>query len=280
VALLPPDPVDLNIWIERALDQNPSIKLQEHAVQVADYEVKRQFAGHYPALDAVGHYKNEDTDGTVFGGGGEVDSYDVMVQLTLPLYQGGIVSSNVRIAKHKLNSARQDLTKSTRSVQRQTRAAFLGVDTALRKIDALQQSVSANQLALDAKKEGYLSGLFTSLNVLDAERDLSLVSIDYAKSRYRYVLNSLQLKQAVGSLTADDVLKLNQWFAAGGRRVVAPAFTDAMGVVEPLPLKTKSAKQRKTVSGSSGDAQATAGPLGVEAVELIKQDKKKIIRKV
>ncbi|MBM9518797.1 TolC family outer membrane protein [Desulforhopalus vacuolatus] len=215
IALLPPDPVSLESWLERALEQNPSIKLQQHAVDVADYEVRRQFAAHYPTLDVVGHYTNEDSDGTVFGGGGVVDTYDVMVQLSIPFYQGGIVNSKVRAAKHKLSSARQDLTKETRSVARQTRAAFLGVDTALKKIDALDQSMTANRMALETKQEGYLSGLFTSLNILDAERDVSLVSIDYAKARYRYVLNSLQLKQAAGSLTANDLDNLNKWFTAG-----------------------------------------------------------------
>ncbi|PHR29376.1 MAG: type I secretion protein TolC [Desulfotalea sp.] len=263
VAFLPPDPVELKVWLDRALAQNPSIKLQEHAVQIAVFEVKRQFAGHFPTVDAVGHYKSEESEGTVFGGGGEVASYDMMVQLNVPFYKGGIVSSNVRMAKHKLNSARQDLTKSTRSVQRQTRAAFLGVNTALKKIEALQQSVTSSLLALEAKQEGYLSGLFTSLNVLDAERDLSLVSIDYAKSRYRYVLNSLQLKQAVGTLTVDDVAKLNQWFVVSDRKVVEPAFTEMMFMGTQLPVEMD-----------------LPLPLPRNRLERIKRLKTKILKKV
>ena len=62
--------------------------------------------------------------------------------------------------------------------------------------------------------------------MLDAERDLSLVSIDFAKARYRYVLNSLQLKQAVGSLNVEDINKLNVWFAFSGRKVIRPALTE------------------------------------------------------
>ncbi len=212
IDLLPPEPASLDTWIEQALQKNPSIELRKQAVEVANYEVSLQSSGHYPALDVVGQYNSEDSDGTLFGGGSQVDSYDVILQLSVPLYQGGFVSSKVREARHLLNSSREELTKAQRAVERQTRASFLGVKTALSQIDALQQSIVSNTLALEAKQEGFLSGLYTSLNVLDAERDVSLVSIDYARARYRYILNSLKLKAAVGSLAAQDVVDLNPWF--------------------------------------------------------------------
>jgi len=282
IALLSPDPVDLQAWITQADQQNPAIKLQEHAVNVADYEVRRQFAAHYPSVDAVGHYTNEDSEGTVFGGGGEVDTYDVMVQLNVPFYQGGVVSSKVRVAEHKLSSARQDLIKAQRSVQRQTRAAFLGVNTALKKVEALQQSVVSNRLALDAKQEGYLSGLFTSLNVLDAERDLSLVSIDFAKARYRYVLNSLQLKQAVGSLNVEDINKLNVWFAFSGRKVIRPALTELVyprdrEITPPSTPALKAAGKKKLPGEQdlSGDLSPKNDPQPAATLFRLRPDKHK-----
>lgn len=212
IDLLPPDPEDLDDWISRAVKQNPSIELQKQAVEVARYEVNKQTSGHMPVLDAVGRYNNEDSDGSLFGGGSEIDTFDIVVQLSVPLYQGGLVSSRVRESKHLLESSRQELTRQTRAVERQTRAAFLGVKTALSQIDALKQSVVSNKLALEAKQEGFLSGLYTSLNVLDAERDVSMISIDYSRARYRYILNSLKLKQAVGTLSEQDVTNLNTWF--------------------------------------------------------------------
>jgi len=78
-------------------------------------------------------------------------------------------------------------------------------------VDALAQSVDANKLALEAKQEGFMSGLFASLSVLDAERDLALVSIDHAQARYDYILNSLRLKQAVGTLAENDLLDMENW---------------------------------------------------------------------
>jgi len=212
IPLLSPEPADLDSWIGAAVEQNPAIALQEQALEVANQEVRRQSAGHYPTLDLVGRFNNEETDGSLFGGGSEVETTEFLLQLNVPLYQGGAVSSRVREARHQVSLAKQMLIKEQRGVARQVRAAYLGVNSALNRIDALQQSVLSNQLALDAKQEGFMSGLYTSLTVLDAERDLSLVSIDYAQARYDYILNTLKLKMAVGTLNGDDLLEIDQWF--------------------------------------------------------------------
>lgn len=207
-----PEPNNLDNWTDGALKQNPIIEMQKRAVEAAELGVKRQKTGHYPSLDLVGSFKNEDTGGSLFGGGSEIESLEVGLQLTVPFYQGGGVSSRIRSAYHELDIARQNLIQQNRSVLRKTRSAYLGVNSALSQVEALQESIIANKLALDAKQEGFMSGLFTSLNVLDAERDLSLVSIDCAKARYDYILNSLKLKQAVGSLHEKDLQQLEQWF--------------------------------------------------------------------
>jgi len=211
IKLKRPEPPTLDSWLAGALEGNPAIELSKKAVEVAELEVKRQNAAHYPTLDLVSSFDNENTEDSLFGGSSEVDTYKIGVQFNLPLYQGGEVASKTRSARHEVGIARQDLVKQSRSVARKTRSAFLGVDSSLKRVDALAQSLDANKLALEAKQEGYLSGLFTSLGVLDAERDLALVSIDHAQARYDYILNSLRLKQAVGTLTEQDLLDLENW---------------------------------------------------------------------
>ena len=211
IALKGPEPAHLDEWLKGALEGNPALELTKKAVEVAELEVDRQKAGHYPTVDLVGSLNNEDTEDSLFGGSSEVETFKVGLQLTVPIYQGGETSSRVRSARHEVSIARQDLTKQVRSVERKTRAAFLGMDSSLKRADALTESVQANKLALEAKQEGFMSGLFTSLAVLDAERDLALVSIDHAQARYDYILNSLRLKQAVGTLAEKDLADLENW---------------------------------------------------------------------
>ena len=102
--------------------------------------------------------------------------------------------------------------RQTRAVERQTRSAFLGVKTAINRVQALQQSVASNLLALEAKQAGFLSGLYTSLAVLDAERDLYMTKQQYAKARYEYLLNGLKLKKATDTLSGQDVQRFAELF--------------------------------------------------------------------
>lgn len=211
VALVNPDPDDVDKWINAALKQNLELEVQRKAVEIARQEVKRQKTGHWPTLDAVGRYNREDTGGSMFAGGSDVETQEAFLQLNVPLFEGFYVVSKTREAGKLYKAATQDLEKEIRAVKRETCAAFRGVKSAIKSVDAFKQSVVSNQIALEAKKEGFKSGLFNSLAVLDAERDLYLAKQDYAQSQYDYILYSLQLKKMGGTLNDEDLALINQW---------------------------------------------------------------------
>ena len=61
------------------------------------------------------------------------------------------------------------------------------------------------------KDEGWRAGLNTGLAVLDARKDLYSAKRDHALARYLYVLNSLKLKKAAGSLSLRDLQGINAY---------------------------------------------------------------------
>ncbi|MFP4445179.1 MAG: TolC family outer membrane protein [Desulfosudaceae bacterium] len=209
--LISPDPAESEAWIRAAIEQNPALEAMRRKVKAARQEIRHQRAGHYPSLDLEANYNWRETDGTLFGGGSEVETTDLAVELTVPLYQGGVVSSRTREAAHLMHSARQEEVRQTRALEREARAAFYGVGNAIERVRSLGEAVEAQRLALEGKKEGYRSGLFTILAVLDAERDLSLARQNYAMARYEYILNSLILKKTAGTLSDDDIAAVNGW---------------------------------------------------------------------
>ncbi|MBS3809682.1 MAG: TolC family outer membrane protein [Desulfobacterales bacterium] len=209
--LLSPEPGDAGAWIDAAIDQNPALKAIQQEVESARQEIRRQRAGHYPSLDLEARYNRRDTEGTLFGGGSEVETVDVGVRLTVPIYQGGIVSSRTREAGHRKNALQQEKVRRTRALEREARAAFFGVGNAIKRVKSLREAVEAQRLALEGKKDGYESGLFTILAVLDAERDLSLARLNYARARYEYILNTLILKKTAGTLNDEDIAGVNGW---------------------------------------------------------------------
>ena len=90
---------------------------------------------------------------------------------------------------------------------------FTPTRAGLSRAEALARAVEAQQLTLEAKQEGYKSGLNTMMNILDAERDLYFTRRDYARARYDYILNIFRLKNAVGTVSDGDVVMVNEWLS-------------------------------------------------------------------
>jgi outer membrane protein len=206
-----PLPDDVGYWVKVGLDRNLKLKIQQSNSEVARIEVDRQRAGHYPSLDVVGRYYRQDTGGSLFGGGSIVDTQDVMLELNVPIFEGGLIRSKTREAKERSSAAAENLERQRRNVIRQVHAAYDGIKTAKSRAEALEKSMEAQTCVLEAKEQGYRSGIYTSLAVLDASRDLYLLRRDYAQSRYDYVFNTMRLKQAMGTLGDDDLVIVNNW---------------------------------------------------------------------
>lgn len=207
-----PMPDNVDEWIAAANSESLAVKAQVKLVEMARRVVSIQKAGHYPTLDLIGRFNNQATEGSLFGGGSEVETTDFSLQFNLPLYQGHATVAKTRQALEQQKQAQADLEKIVRETQRLARSSFLGVKTAITRIEALAQAVLSQRSALEAKQEGYRSGLFTSLAVLDAERDLYLAMNEVAQARYDYILNNLKLRQAVGSLGEADLKMADKWF--------------------------------------------------------------------
>ncbi len=134
-----------------------------------------------------------------------------MLSFKLPLYLGGSVSSKKREATFRYQAEREELMRISRKVKRETEKGFRGILNAIERVKARGKEVEAQAEVLKLKRAGYRANLYTSLSVLDAERDLYSAKRDLAAARYEYVLNSLRLKAIVGELSEADLIGLNRW---------------------------------------------------------------------
>jgi outer membrane protein len=209
VPLETPSPSDMDVWVQTAQKQNLLLEARRRAVEVAQQEIGRQRAGHVPVLDVVLNNNRRDTGGSLFGGGSNVDTNDVIFRFNLPLYSGGLTSALTSEAVKRHQSALEDQERDMRQVERQTRFAFQGVTGGVIRVRALAQGVVSAESARELKAQGYRSGLHTILQVLDAERDLYAAKRDAARARYDLVLNRLRLLQASGALSESDLMAVN-----------------------------------------------------------------------
>jgi outer membrane protein len=203
--LVTPDPAHVERWVESALDNNLLLKARREGVEVAKQEIERQRAGYYPSVNLLLNRNRRDSGSTLFGGGSDVETTDLMFRLTVPIFEGGLTRAVTQEAVYRHQKALEELEQERRSVDRATRASYDGAVSGVQLAQALRQSVISQESALVAKEEGYRTGLFTLLPVLDAQRDLYLAKRDYAQSRYDYLFNRLRLKQAAGTLSEADL---------------------------------------------------------------------------
>lgn len=204
-----PQPAIVDRWLETALAQNMGLNARRESVEVSRQEIERQKAGHYPSLNLLLQNNRRDSGSTLFGGGSNVDTTELSLRLSVPIYEGGLTSAVTREAAFRYTKAQEELEAERRTVDRATRAYYEGVLAGVGLVDALKQSVVAQERALESKTVSHKSGLITLLPVLDAQRDLYLARRDYAQSRYDYLLNRLRLQQVTGTLSELDLATVN-----------------------------------------------------------------------
>ncbi|WP_019411123.1 TolC family outer membrane protein [Pseudomonas psychrophila] len=220
--ILPPTPNDAKAWVDTAAQQNLNLLASNFAVDAAQETLKQRKAGHAPTVDAVAQYKTGDND--AFGltnpnalnqrYGGPVNQTSVGIQLNIPIYSGGLTSSQVRESYSRLDQTEQQREQLRRQVVENTRNLHRAVNTDVEQVKARKQSIISNQSALEATEIGYQVGTRNIVDVLDAQRQLYNSVRDYNNSRYDYILDNLRLKQAAGTLNPGDLDALSRYLKA------------------------------------------------------------------
>jgi outer membrane protein len=211
IRLAPPNPSDMQSWVGLAEKQSYPVLIQEAASEVAQLEAKRQSAGHMPTLDIVGTYgTTRDTGSLQQPVGRDITTGQIGLQLAVPLYQGGAISSREREAAANYLKAREDLLNARRQAALTTQQTYLAVINGIAQVGALEQALTSSQSALDSNKLGYEVGVRINIDVLNAQQQLFQTRRDLAVARYNAILNQLRLKAAAGSLRDEDLEEVNR----------------------------------------------------------------------
>jgi outer membrane protein len=209
-----PNPANAEDWVKLAMDQNARLISARFAADVTRHTLSTERGGHFPSLDLVVSRSHFESEATVTGtspGDIDSDSDDTLVslQVTVPIFSGGATSSRVRQAEYRHIAARERLERTARETERATRDAFLGVNSEVARVQSLKQAVQSAMTALQATEAGYEVGTRTSVDVLQARQRLFEAQTNYARSRYDYLLNVLQLQLAAGTLDQKGLTDVN-----------------------------------------------------------------------
>ncbi|NIR30630.1 MAG: TolC family outer membrane protein [Gammaproteobacteria bacterium] len=207
--LTPPDPANIDEWTRVTLEQNLRVQAAQHATETARLEIRRVASeGWLPTADLVGSYNFRDSGGQF---GSETETGSIGVEVNVPIFEGGGAVSRTREARALHRESLELLTQEQRTAQRETREAYLGVMSGISGIKALEQAVVSSETALEATRAGFDVGTRTAVDVVEAERRLAEAKRDLARARYDYIVDTLRLKRAAGTLSPNDLQLVNAW---------------------------------------------------------------------
>lgn len=207
--LTQPQPNDMNQWVAAAEKDSLAVQIQQANADLAEREVDKQRAGHYPTLDLVANAGNSKAYGSTAFGLLDTDYQNVGIQLNIPLFQGGLVVSRQREAAANRSASQSGLEAAKRGAALSARQYYLGVTNGLAQVRALKAALVSSQSALESNKLGYEVGVRINIDVLNAENQVYVTRRDLAKAILDTLMAQLRLKAAVGALGDDDVAQIN-----------------------------------------------------------------------
>jgi outer membrane protein len=208
LTLAAPQPANVDQWVSAAENENYAVTVAQLSLESAQRDISRNRAGHYPTLDLVASSSHNTTTGATPMPVRQTGNA-IGVQYSIPIFSGFAVTSRVRESIALEDKARNDLEAYRRNAALNARQSFLGVNSGLAQVKALEAAEVSSNSALESNKLGYQVGVRINIDVLNAQRQLYQTRTDLARARYNTILAGLKLKAAAGSLRESDLQPIN-----------------------------------------------------------------------
>ncbi|HHF3198265.1 outer membrane channel protein TolC [Vibrio sp. CCB-PB317] len=202
-----PSAVPAESLIDEAKTKNLTLLSSRILQDIARDNISLASSGHLPTLSLDGGYNYGDTSHS--SRDNTTDNFNIGVNLAVPLYTGGNVTSQTKQAEYAYVAASEDLEAQYRSVVKDVRAQNNNINASIGALRAYEQAVISARSALEATEAGFDVGTRTIVDVLDATRRLYDANKNLSNARYDYILSVLQLRQAVGTLSEQDILDVD-----------------------------------------------------------------------
>ncbi len=209
-----PTPAMPEEWLKMAESNSVDLMATRIGKDIAQQTITLYKAGHMPSLNLSAGYTTNLEQKNQIGNQPDVDNANVGLTLSVPIFEGFKVSSQVNQAQYQYVEASEKMEQTYRKVVKDVRNNFNNVGASISSIRAYEQSVISSESALKATQAGFEVGTRTIVDVLNRTRDLYDSKRQLSNARYGYINSILALKQAAGTLNEDDVISINSGLIA------------------------------------------------------------------
>ena len=214
-----PSPVSKEKWVELALTNNFQLKASYLRKKAAKNSARSAASNHLPKIDIIGTESESETnqfnyEGLNFNGQGIpvpaiTGRRNFGIQFSMPLFQGGAVSSKRKQAYLKYDQATENTLFAERKVIQEVRSQYSNVLTLVANVTAQTQAVKSATSALEATQVGYKVGTRNVVDLLQAEKNLYSAEKNLSNAKYDYILSNLRLLLASGTISPSEIISIN-----------------------------------------------------------------------
>ncbi len=214
-----PFPNSKEDWVNLALKNNYQLKASYLRKDAAKSNARSAASNHLPKIDIVGSGSDSETNQfnyegfSINGQGIPVPAVtgrrNYAIQLSVPIFQGGAVTSRRKQAYSQYNQADENTLFTERRIIQEVRSQFSNVNTLVANVNAQKQAVISATSALEATQVGYKVGTRNIVDLLQAEKNLYSAEKNLANAKYDYILANLRLALAAGTIDPGDIIEIN-----------------------------------------------------------------------
>lgn len=201
----------LDDWLEVAKNENPALAAQQYAIVAADRDVSTQKAKHLPVVELQLTYYNTNTGFQSSRLATDTDIEVAAVNINVPVFSGGTTTKQTQEAQHKLTLNKLSKEAQLRELIKETSDAFLNSNASVRRIKATQKALESTRKSREAMETGFSYGVETISDVLNAQKEEFKTMRELAQAKYGYVKNRMRFLQAIGTISEENLIEVNNW---------------------------------------------------------------------
>lgn len=177
--------------------RRPDIRQAEATLHAQTANIGVSVAELFPSLSLTGQLGVRNTDASYLDNWSS-HFYSIGPSLSIPIFQGGQLVSNVKLARAEQANAALAYRQTVLTALQDVENALVSYRADQQQLTALDETTDALQHAFDLATDSYRQGISTFLDVLDAQRQLAQAQAQSTQVRMQTALDLVALYKALG----------------------------------------------------------------------------------
>jgi outer membrane protein TolC len=186
-------PQAIDTYLQRAYTSRADYQAAEAQVRAAELSRRAAQAGHYPSVDVNANAGDIGVAPSQSNG-----TWQVTGGVTIPIFAGNRVHSDVLQADAQLKDARSRLADLRGRIDYQVRTALLDLNAAADQVQVARSNVDLAEQTLTQSQDRFSAGVADNLEVVQAQEAVASANESYIESLYSHNLAKVELAYSVG----------------------------------------------------------------------------------